>query len=298
MSENDTLHARAPAPKHTHVVHTDTEFRIELPFGPEPSSLFYVGINHAQNWSTSTHYHDHYELCYLDGGDCPYKIDETLYDVHAGELLVTKPGELHFGLAGEQSPFKLYYVGFALTGMPELQAEFYRVGLHRVAKDSGGQVKSLFDRIIGEVQEPHYLGRAMAEGLFRQLLVQTLRLLRDSVLTGEAQPKPLQPAITDVINRLHRDIRYDHDLDELARSIPISRSHLAREFKSAVGVPIGKYIRNLCMDKAKSELRGTAKPVTQIADELGFSSIHTFSIFFKRFADRSPSDYRHAGRDG
>jgi AraC-like DNA-binding protein len=283
------------APKLPASIHTDTEFRMELPFGSEQNSLYYIGIYYKENWSTATHYHDHFELCYLDSGYSPYKIDKTLYGFHAGELLVTKPREEHFGLAGEQTPFKLYYIGFTLERMPYLQNEFYRIGLQRIAKDPDGSIKSLFEQIVREVENQNDLGTFMVEGMLQQMLVKVLRLLRDPALTGDTQPKLLHTAITDVINQLHGEIRYDRDLDELARSIPVSRSHLAREFKRSVGIPIGEYIRQLCLDKAKSELRGTAKSVSQIADELQFSSIHTFSIFFKRFTGQTPSAYRKLG---
>jgi AraC-like DNA-binding protein len=295
MNEMPTLLAFTP--KLPAVVHTDTEFRMELPFGLETSNLYYVGVNHMENWSTTFHYHDHYELCYLDYGYSQYKIDKTLYTIHSSELLVTKPGEVHFGLAGggEQTPFKLYYIGFHLERLSILHNEFYQIGLQRIAKDMDGTIKALFEQIINEIQNKRYLGQTNVEGMFQQLLVQVLRLLHDPALREDTQPKPLQPTIINVINRLHREVRYDHDLDELARTIPVSRSHLAREFKSAVGIPIGTYIRNLCLDKAKSELRATTKSITQIAEELQFSSIHTFSIFFKRFSGCTPSDYRKMG---
>lgn len=288
----DPFSARETTPKRPVVVHTDTEYRNELPFGPEPSNVQYIGVNHEEKWSTAVHYHDHYELVYLVSGYSPYKIDKTLYGIHEGELLVTKPGELHFGLAGDQAPFKLYYIGFTLERMPILHNEFYRIGLGRVAKDANGRIKSLFEMMLSELRRQRDFMQPMVEALFQQLLVLAIRLLRDPDLVGETQPQPLQPAITQVINQLHREVRYDYDLEEIARSIPLSRSHLAREFKRAVGIPIGQYIRNLCLDKAKTELRGTSKPVSQIAEELRFSSIHTFSIFFKRFAGMSPSAYR------
>ncbi len=288
----DPLSVRETAPKRPVVVHTDTEYRSELPFSPEPSNLYYIGVNHKENWSTAVHYHDHYELVYLDSGHSSYKIDKTLYGIHEGELLVTKPGEAHFGLAGEQAPFMLYYIGFTLERMPVLHNEFYRIGLGRVAKDAHGRIKSLFEQMLSELRRQRDFMQPMVEALFQQLLVLALRLLRDPDLVGETQPKPLQPAIIQVINQLHREIRYDYDLDKIARAIPVSRSHLAREFKHAVGIPIGQYIRNLCVDKAKSELRGTSKPISQIAEELRFSSIHTFSIFFKRFTGYAPSAYR------
>ncbi|QHT59053.1 AraC family transcriptional regulator [Paenibacillus lycopersici] len=283
---------RDAAPYRPLVIENEWEFRAELPFDAKSSSLYYIGEQLMPNWATASHYHDHFELCYLEQGHGQYQIDKTLYQIRAGDLWLTKPGETHYGLAGEDASFRLYYLGFKLEWAKALEPDFYQLGAGRVVPDEDGTIKSIFDRLLREIRLRPRLSIHMAEGLFLQLLVTVSRLFHDSAQRPDAAPSPLGAAVIEVMNRLHGEIRYDHDIEAIARSIPVSRSHLAREFKSAIGMPIGEYMRSLCLDKAKFELRATDKPVTQIAEELRFSSIHTFSIFFKRFAGITPSEYR------
>jgi len=292
MRDNKSL--KNELPKQHLVIDNDLEFRIELPFNSDASHIYYLGVNYYENWSTSIHYHDHFELCYVDEGHSQYKIDKTLYEIQKGQLLLTKPEEIHFGLAGEHLPFKLYYIGFRLERLHSLYPEFYRIGLQRIASDQNNRVKEIFDQMISEIKSKAYLSLPMVEGLFQQLLVTTLRNFLAPSLLAEAPPRPLNDAITEIMNQLHREVRYDYDPEQLAKSIHISRSHLAREFKNAVGIPLGEYVRHLCLDKAKSELRDTSKAISQIAEELQFSSIHTFSIFFKRFTGQTPTHYRQS----
>ncbi|QHW31745.1 AraC family transcriptional regulator [Paenibacillus rhizovicinus] len=290
MSEQSPY--RDVAPYRPLLIENELEFRAELPFDARSSSLYYIGEQLMPNWATTSHYHDHFELCYLEEGHGQYQIDKTLYQIRAGDLWLTKPGETHYGLAGKDAPFRLYYMGFKLEWMKALQPDFYQLGAGRVVPDEDGTVKWIFERLLREVRLRPRLSFHMAEGLFLQLLVTVSRLFHDSAKQPDAHPNPLGSAVIAVMNRLHGEIRYDHDIEAIARSIPISRSHLAREFKSAIGMPVGEYMRSLCLDKAKFELRATDKPVTQIAEELHFSSIHTFSIFFKRFTGSTPSEYR------
>lgn len=279
-------------PNEPRLISNECEFRIDLPFDAQSSPMFYIGELLMNNWSTQAHFHDHFELCYLDEGTGQYQIDKTLYQVKAGELWLTKPGEIHYGLAGIDAPFRLLYIGLNLEWMQALQPDFYRIGLKRVIGDEDRLIKWIFEQIIREVRTKPRLSLHMTEGLFLQLLVTVLRLFHDSTQLPETRLNPLNTAVTQVLHRLHSEIRYDHDIEEIAKSIPISRSHLDREFKNAVGLPIGEYMRSLCLQKAKFELRASDKPIKQIAEELHFSSIHTFSIFFKRAAGRPPSDYR------
>ncbi|MFI2857373.1 helix-turn-helix domain-containing protein [Paenibacillus sp. JSM ZJ436] len=281
-----------PKPAVRQMLQSDTEYRLELPYGTE-SLIYYIGINHKQNWHTAVHSHDHYELCYVVRGSSSYIIDNTLYRMDRGEFLITKPGEAHYGLAEEQSPFTLYYLGFKPSLLPALQRELIHLGPGRVAKDATGSMRALFEQLFTEMKEPQLLDREMTGALLQQLLIILLRLCRNpDPATGISQPGPLHPAVIQTLDYLHAEIRYDHSPEELATQFNISRSHLSREFRQAAGMPLASYIRLLCLDKARHELLHSTKPVTEIAEELCFSSIHTFSIFFKRFTGLSPSEFR------
>lgn len=292
MSNSDTAPYRDQAPRQPKLVDNELEYRAELPYDAQRSNLYYIGEQLIPNWATPSHYHDHFELCYLAEGHGQYQIDKTRYPIRAGDLWLTKPGETHYGLAGKDAPFHLYYMGFKLEWNKALQPDFYQLRGSRVANDDEGAVRALFSLLVREVRTRPRLSEYMAEGLLLQLLVTVSRLFQDAAQRTDEQPIPLGAAVVAAMNVLHGEIRYDHDIEAIARSIPISRSHLAREFKAAIGMPVGEYMRSLCLDKAKFELRATDKPVTQIAEELHFSSIHTFSIFFKRFTGATPTEYR------
>jgi len=296
MVDSHSIYIATPSIAKT--LHSDWELRIELPFSTPQSSIYYLGLNHYENWATPSHTHSHFELCYLDEGRGQYKIDKTVYEIRSGQFLLTKPGENHFGLAGKNAPFKLYYIGFKLELLSALQMKIYEIGAHRIAEDTDGTMKSLFIDLIGEAHNCPLLAAPMAESLLEQLLIRALRHFHDQDLALGMTDKPLDSGILATMNKLHSEIRYHHDIDSLAAAIPMSRSHLARKFKHTIGITIGEYIRNLCLAKAKSELRATDKTISVIAEELGFNSIHAFSIFFKRFTAHSPTEYRKTNRPG
>lgn len=290
---NEQTNYVSPAPSTPRTIHSDSELRIELPFAPDKSSVYYIGLARHAHWAAPSHCHTHYELCYLDEGRGQYTIDHTLYDFSSGQFLLTKPGENHYGLAGREEPFKLYYIGFNVELLSALQVDLYAIGSRRIAQDTNGVVKHLFVEMITEAQQASRLKASMAEAMLQQLLIQAIREFHDRALVRQSADKPLETALLETLNRLHSEIRYDRDIPALAAAIPISRSQLARKFKQEIGVPIGEYIRNLCLSKARTDLRFTDKSITMIAEELGFDSIHAFSIFFKRFMNLSPSAYRN-----
>ncbi len=89
----------------------------------------------------------------------------------------------------------------------------------------------------------------------------------------------------------------DVSLDELAAEARLSPFHFARMFKQSVGVPPRVYLTRLRIEKACELLAQTDLPVTEIAQEVGYSSNQVLARVFVKHQRMSPTDYRRAARD-
>lgn len=87
---------------------------------------------------------------------------------------------------------------------------------------------------------------------------------------------------------LHRKL----SLDELARSVGISASHLWRLFKIEAGMPPGQYLQKLRMQKASRLLTTTPMSVKRISIEVGYSDKSLFGRHFRKAHGLTPSEYR------
>jgi len=81
-------------------------------------------------------------------------------------------------------------------------------------------------------------------------------------------------------------------IDEVARSVGLSRPHFFKLFKQFMGVTPNVYINTLRSENAISDLLSTPKSVTDIAFDLGFSSQASFTRFFSSNVGIAPSEYR------
>jgi AraC family transcriptional regulator len=93
--------------------------------------------------------------------------------------------------------------------------------------------------------------------------------------------------------RLSQNIR----IDELATEARLSLFHFARMFKQSVGVPPRAYLTRLRLEKACELLEMSDLSITEIAQEVGYSSNQVFARVFLKHRCMSPSDYRRAFRD-
>lgn len=96
---------------------------------------------------------------------------------------------------------------------------------------------------------------------------------------------------------MHARLSEDIGLDELAAEVRLSPFHFARMFKQSVGVPPRVHLTRLRMEKACELLEMTDLPVTEIAQEVGYSSNQVLARVFVKHQRMSPTDYRRAVRD-
>jgi AraC family transcriptional regulator len=98
-----------------------------------------------------------------------------------------------------------------------------------------------------------------------------------------------------VIGRLDETFSDRHDLAELAGSVGVHPSHLARAFRRFRGKTVGDYVKGLRVQHACRELlRGTALP--QIAQDVGFADQSHLTRAFKLVTGSTPGEYRRIAR--
>ena len=78
----------------------------------------------------------------------------------------------------------------------------------------------------------------------------------------------------------------------LARVSGASAAHFARSFKEAFGLPPHRYLLTRRIERAKTLLRETDLPITEIAFQTGWQSLGTFGRTFRDVTGESPGELR------
>ena len=90
---------------------------------------------------------------------------------------------------------------------------------------------------------------------------------------------------------IHAHLGEPISLDRLARHVHYSRTYITVRFKAATGMSIMDYVEQQRISRAKELLAGGGCSVTQIAEELGYSSLQYFSRRFRKAVGCAPSQY-------
>ena len=82
------------------------------------------------------------------------------------------------------------------------------------------------------------------------------------------------------------------DVPRLAAVAHLSPSQFGRVFTSVFGETPHRYLQRRRIERAMTLLRQTDRPVTQVAWDVGFASLGTFSRTFSTVVGCSPSEFR------
>jgi AraC family transcriptional regulator len=82
------------------------------------------------------------------------------------------------------------------------------------------------------------------------------------------------------------------DLAALARDAGLSKFHLLRLFKAVYGATPMAFAEQARLERAAAALRGSSRPVTEVAAEAGYDSPSAFAKAFRRRMGLAPSAWR------
>ncbi|WP_300691638.1 AraC family transcriptional regulator [Chryseobacterium sp.] len=99
-----------------------------------------------------------------------------------------------------------------------------------------------------------------------------------------------------ITSYLEWNIGEKHTLANVSTRFGLSERSISRLFKSDMDISFLQYLKTLRIIKAIELLLNTDKPINEIADDVGYSSISAFSDTFHEFTQSRPSDLRKSSK--
>ena len=251
--------------------------------------------------------HDFWELVCVDRGEIDALAGERRLTLKKGNILFHKPNEFHNVLTnGKVSP-SLVVIGFECHSPAIKSFEDQLMSVQDTEKELLAQiiVEATFSgRLDDPYQEElifnsepltfgsaqlisHYLEQLMIH-LYRRYFSYSLPV-RSSRFLAEASSG------NDTYNRI---VRYMEEhlgermtIDRICRDNLVGRSQLQKLFRDTKGCGVIEFFSMMKIDTAKQMIRDNQLNFTQIADRLGYNSIHYFSRQFKQITTMTPSEY-------
>ncbi|MFR0809274.1 MAG: helix-turn-helix domain-containing protein [Enterocloster clostridioformis] len=253
--------------------------------------------------------HDFWELVCVDRGEIDALAGERRLTLKKGNILFHKPNEFHNVLTnGKVSP-SLVVIGFVchspaiksfedqLMSVQDTEKELLAQIIVEARNTFRGRLDDPYQEELIFNSEPLTFGSAqLISHYLEQLIIHLYRRyfsyslpVRSSRFLAEASSG------NDTYNRI---VRYMEEhlgermtIDRICRDNLVGRSQLQKLFRDTKGCGVIEFFSMMKIDTAKQMIRDNQLNFTQIADRLGYSSIHYFSRQFKQITTMTPSDY-------
>ncbi|RAP77025.1 helix-turn-helix domain-containing protein [Paenibacillus montanisoli] len=247
--------------------------------------------------------HDFWEFLYVDRGEIEVMADDTRHLLKQGMMIFHKPNEYHrFYAVGGKAPNLIvmtFECGSEAIGRfrdlvlalddeeRNLLAGIVKEGMNAFEFPFQHPLKRREDAKVGSEQ----LIKCYLETFLLRLLRRQTMNPRAVQLSSAAKERTNDELAHHIAKYLDDRLDEAVSLEDISRTFMVGKTKLKELFKRTTGYSVMAYAANARMEKAKLMIRENTDNMTEIAEKLGFSSIHYFSKAFKKHAGMTPTEY-------
>lgn len=239
-----------------------------------------------------------YEFVWVLTGDVIWHCDGQDFPLPPGTLLLARPGMRDGFTWDPRLPTRHGFVHFRILRRSRgLPSEATWPQLRHLA--AGDVLPHLFRHLAWLQSHRPPAWEALAEATLAQALVAFVTGASGTVGEDDPGSTPLiDRAFSEVHRRWGDGPRHPIPVEALARAVGVSRGHLIRVFRIALGVGPAEAIRLVRLDRAASLLGRTNLRIQDIASAVGFDDPFHFSKAFHQAYGCAPRTFRQRCADG
>lgn len=259
---------------------------------------------HAKDFLFHGERHDFWELVYVDRGRMCGLANDTVYELEQGQMIFHQPNEFHNMYGDGVNAFNVVIVTFVCHS-PAMEyfrnkvlyaSAWQRELLGRVINEGRQAFDILVDRkTLVRASQPPFASEEMMKLSLEMLLVDIVRneqpMDHRPKISSSVKRRADSDLVTRVIRCMEEHLHESLSFAEICQYSAQSATNLKTIFKAVTGQGVMEYYRGMKITEAKTMLREGNGNISQIADKLGYSSIHYFSRHFKQATGMSPREY-------
>jgi AraC family transcriptional regulator len=253
-------------------------------------------------------------LKFAFGGNEYYTLDKMRYSVNDSSYLILNRDSIYESLICEEKPVETLTLNFTsefvedvfhstfntdeyLLDYPEVRDKI-PVNFFQKLYPNDKKMLRKIEPLRNLINQQGYDTKQVNE-MLHTLLEYIFRTQLNESKQAEQIESKKRSTKYEIYNRLNKAKDYIHsnagekiDLELLGKVSALSPHHLLRKFRSAYGITPHQYLTSIRLQKAKGLLINSKISITEICNAVGFESLSSFSLLFKKNFSQSPEIYR------
>ncbi len=264
-------------------------------------------FEYSKNYIFEGEKHNFWEFLYVDKGCINVKANDTMFSLSKGQIIFHEPNEWHTVVANGQTAPNLVVIAFTCDS-PAMHYFKKRIlsidhhlytylgkiinAAHTLFTNNLNDplLKKLDKRFIEPTPSEHYI-TSYLELFLVEILEHHERYEKDVKVSTSIHEYMKEEKLAIVINFLQENLHQNLTLDDICQNTLLSRSSLQKLFKEGTGHSVMDYFKEMKIQEIKHLIREENHNFTEIAEILGYSSIHYLSRTFKANTGMTLSEY-------
>ena len=265
----------------------------------------FFGMKRMLQKNSRLHTHSYLEMAYVEDGTCTHILNGQKVTLKKGDYFIIDYNCAHQYFDEGSDGIKLINCMFQPIFIDPSKANCnsfknlvssYAINIdynslkfdpsHYIFHDDSGYILSLFLQMYEEycfkkVGYLEFLRYALS-----QIIILTLRKIYDTTIADKSM---LSKSIIKIIK-----LRYNENnlLKSICEELHYTMPYLSSAFKKETGMTFKEYQTNVRIDYACKLLTTTNEKIPQVAEEVGYKSLHFFTSVFKEKTGVTPTEFR------
>ena len=264
-------------------------------------------FEYSSDFTFSGESHDFWEFLCVDKGIVEAEAAGTPYTLGRGDILFHKPNEFHKLAANRHIAPNLVVVSFHCQSPAMDFFKDRRLTIDDTERQMLGMLIQEAQHVFSEpLNDPYQTqmhkkpgaptgGEQMIRLYLELFLLHLLRRNQTKAPQNKQQEtvrrKTDEAAYDRLVEYMQKNIHRTLTLEEISREMLIGKSHLQQLVSRYHNCGAISLFSKMKIEEAKQLIRNNQMNFTEIADLLGYSSIHYFSRQFKNLTGMTPSEY-------
>lgn len=252
------------------------------------SNLSYIA---EEENNGESHIHNFCEVYFNVSGDVAFAVENNLYIIKSGDIIITKPNEFHRCIYRSDCRHEHYCLWLSAdeSMLQYLNSFFDRKNGEqnhiRLSREDAEKFRNNLNILIDNKGYGRFTDAESVAALFSVLSI--LDFNRNRFEEASFLPE----GFTKIVEYIDNNFASDCSINSLTDLFYISRSSLNRLFKQYLGISPSKYVETRRLAAAKEMLKND-ESVQNVATKCGFPDYSHFISTFKNRFGITPHKYR------
>ena len=239
------------------------------------------------------HFHETYEIYYLIEGKRRYVIEDKMYDLYPGDMILIPEMVTHKVWNAPDLEVTSYHSRYLLTpkkeDIPKVFLSCFDTHFYHLTEDEQKIIVNCFEDLRRNQEKDEYMPYYNQANLIKIL---------HTLAKSKASPKPnshfsqrdlrIQEAATYIKEHCNSPLT----LEELASRYGFTKEYFSTIFKETTGFGFNEYLNQMRIAKSINLLTTTTLSIMEISNQCGFNDSNYFSAVFKKITGVPPQQFR------